>query len=75
MECPICAAPARSLRAPNFDGRCIRCPGCGPFDVSREVLERHLLERLDKARRRDVLARAREDTPMRQRPIITSYLF
>jgi hypothetical protein len=39
------------------------------------VLERHLLERLDQTRRRDVLARAREDTPMRQRPIITSYLF
>jgi hypothetical protein len=39
------------------------------------VLERHLLDRLDKATRRDVLARAREDTPTRQRPIITSYLF
>jgi hypothetical protein len=39
------------------------------------VLERHLLERLDRTRRRDVLARARQDAPIRQRPIITSYLF
>jgi hypothetical protein len=39
------------------------------------VLERHLLERLDKARRREVLARARQATPTRERPIITSYLF
>jgi hypothetical protein len=38
------------------------------------VLERKLLERLNMDQRREVLTRARQNAPMRARPIITSYL-
>lgn len=74
MECPICEAPARIVRAPAFDGRRIECRRCGTFDISRVVVERQLLERVDKVKRRDILNRARKDTRERSRPIITTYL-
>jgi hypothetical protein len=74
MECPICDAPARIVRAPAFDGRRIECRRCGTFDISRVVLERQLLERIDKAMRREILNRARSAAPERSRPIITTYL-
>ena len=74
MECPICDAPARIVRAPAFDGRRIECRRCGTFDISRVVIERHLLERFDKTKRREILNRARNDAPERGRPIITTYL-
>lgn len=74
MECPICNAPARTVRAPAFDGRRIECRRCGTFDISRVVVERQLLEGFDKVRRREILNRARKDTPERSRPIITTYL-
>ena len=59
---------------PAFDGRQINCQRCGNYDVSGTVLERKLLERLNKVQRRDVLERARSNTPRSLRPIITSYL-
>lgn len=74
MECPICGATARVIRAPAFDGRRFNCQRCGDYDVSGTVLERKLLERLNKVERRDVLERARINTPRSVRPIITSYL-
>lgn len=74
MECPICGAIARAIRAPAFSGRRISCPRCGLYDVSRVVLENHLLERMDVHRRREVLDRARRAAPGRTRPIITTYL-
>ena len=55
MECPICGAIARALRATTFAGRKINCPNCGSYDVSRVVLENHILQRLDRAKRLEVL--------------------
>ena len=74
MECPICLHPARFVAAPAFDGRRITCARCGTYDVSRVVLERRLLERIDVGKRRDVLQRARTNTSDRARPLITTYL-
>jgi hypothetical protein len=62
------------VRAPAFDGRRIECRRCGTFDISRVVIERHLLERYDTTKRREILNRARNDAPERSRPIITTYL-
>jgi hypothetical protein len=67
-------AVARAVRAPAFYGRRINCPTCGPYDVSRVVLDSQLLHRLDRKRRLEVLDRARRNAPPHTRPIITSYL-
>jgi predicted RNA-binding Zn-ribbon protein involved in translation (DUF1610 family) len=73
MECPICGAIARALRATTFAGRKINCPSCGDYDVSRVVLENHILQSLDRAKRLEVLEQARRAASPTSRPIITSY--
>lgn len=66
---------ARFAAAPAaFDGRRITCVRCGTFDVSRVVLDRGLLERIDVGRRRDILQRARNNAAETTRPLITTYL-
>jgi hypothetical protein len=75
MECPICLQSARFVAAPAaFDGRRITCARCGTYDVSRVVLERGLLEKIDVGKRREVLQRARNSTAETTRPLITTYL-
>jgi hypothetical protein len=73
MECPICGAIARAMRAPSFFGRKINCPECGPYDVSRVVLENGLLQRMQLKQRKQVLETARRAAAPRSRPMITSY--
>jgi hypothetical protein len=74
MECPVCGAPARTIRAPAFEGKSFKCPNCRDYDVSKSVLERGLLRKLDRAQRRDVLERARKGAAPNTRPVITSYI-
>jgi hypothetical protein len=74
MECPVCCAPARTVRLPAFEGKSIKCPNCRDYDVSKAVLERGLLQKLDRAQRRDVLERARTGAAPNTRPVITSYI-
>ena len=74
MECPVCSARARYIDSPGFDGKSIRCPNCREYDVSRAVLDRGLLSKLDVKQRRDVLERARRAVPRNARPVITSYI-
>ena len=73
MECPICGANARAVHAPSFFGRKINCPDCGPYDVSRVVLENRLLQRMQLKQRKEVLEMARRAAPSKTRPLITSY--
>jgi hypothetical protein len=51
-----------------------KCPNCRDYDVSRSVLERRLLRKLDPAQRRDVLERTRKGAAPNTRPVITSYI-
>lgn len=74
MACPICTAPAKTINVPALDGRRIKCPNCGLYDVSAVVLERGLLERMDQASRREILDHARRVATRHEWPIITSYL-
>jgi rRNA maturation protein Nop10 len=38
MECPICGGPAEDM--PNtIDGKSIRCPSCGDYDISGTVYD------------------------------------
>ena len=72
MQCPICDGLAEEL--PNtIDGRVIRCPGCGDFDVSGTVYDAGLLERLDPADRDRALENAKRSAPQGKRPLITTH--
>jgi hypothetical protein len=74
MECPICLGAARFVVAPVFDGRRITCARCGTYDVSRVVLDRGLLERIELSKRREVLQHARNNAAEAARPLITTHL-
>lgn len=47
MQCPICENNnADDITFTTFDGRMIRCPECGDYDISGTLLARQTLERL-----------------------------
>ena len=71
MQCPICDGLAEEL--PNtIDGKSIRCPGCGDFDVSGTVYDAGLLEWLDPSDRDRALENAKRSAPQGHRPMITT---
>lgn len=71
MECPICGAPAEHL--PNtIDGKSIRCPSCGNYDISWTVYDTGMLQKLEPAQRRSALEKAKRSALQGKRPMITS---
>lgn len=65
MECPVCSASAKYVSSPGFDGKSSHCPNCREYDVSRAVLERGLLSKLDLKQRRSARASAQSRAAQR----------
>ena len=71
MNCPICGALAEDL--PNtIDGKSIRCPDCGEYDISGTVYDTGTLQNLERDQRRSALAKAKRSAQPGQRPMITT---
>jgi hypothetical protein len=58
---------------PNtIDGKSIRCPSCGEYDVSGTAYDTGALQKLEPERRRAALAKAKSSAQPGKRPLITS---
>jgi uncharacterized Zn finger protein len=74
MQCPICEnSEAEDVTPTTFDGRMIRCPDCGEFDLSGTLVARKTLLTLTRQERREALQRARRRTKEGWRPILLTY--
>jgi hypothetical protein len=74
MDCPVCGTPAATDITPNtYDGKAVRCPACGEFDVVGSVYEPGALKALELNKRKDALDRARLQAILGYRPRITRY--
>ena len=71
MECPVCEGPAKDIGAPGFDGKVVRCPKCGDFEVVGSVENR--LSALSPEGRRYALEKAIQFAAPGKRAAITSY--
>ena len=60
MQCPICDNPnAEDITFTTFDGRMIRCPECGDYDISGTLLAHQTLSDLTTSIRMAALQKAR----------------
>jgi hypothetical protein len=73
MQCPLCGAPAKDITAPGFDGRSVRCPNCGDYDIAGGYDMR--LAELDLEGRLRVLKKASRFLTGGTRPCISSTSF
>jgi hypothetical protein len=74
MNCPVCNNPAAEDITPDtFDSKTFRCPTCGEYDIVHSVYDPGALKRLEEAKRRDALDRARILATVGHRPRITTY--
>lgn len=72
MNCLVCGSNAEQVSTTS--GATVLCPTCGEYDVSSEVVATGQLEKLEPARRRDVLKQAKRAAQAGVRPVITIYL-
>jgi len=56
MQCLVCAAEARDLTPPDFDGHVVGCPSCGNYEVVGGAWNR--LQSASQQERADALAKA-----------------
>jgi len=73
MDCPICGEPAEDI-ANTIDGKTVRCPSCGDYDISGTVYDTGALQRVELAQRLAILGRAKRLAQAGERPMITSNL-
>jgi hypothetical protein len=71
MDCPICGAAAEDV--PNtIDGKSIRCPSCGEYEISGTAYDTGALQKLEPEQRQAALAKAKRLAQPGKRPMITS---
>ena len=74
MQCPICEnLNAEDVTFTTFDGRMIRCPECGEYDISGTLLARQPLQSLTVSDRIAALQKARLRTKQGMRPMVLTY--
>jgi hypothetical protein len=74
MNCPVCDnAAAEDITPHTFDGKSVRCPACGEYDIVGSVYDPGTLTHLVAFRRRAALDKATERAQPNERPRITSY--
>jgi hypothetical protein len=73
MNCPVCGALAQDITVQTFDGKSIRCPACGDYDIVGTVYDSGIFERSEPAQRLRALDSAKKLAPEGKRPVITSY--
>lgn len=73
MQCLVCGEPAKDITSPGFDGRSVRCPNCGDYDVAGGYDAR--LVGLDLEDRWSVLRKARKFASGGTRPCISGTSF
>jgi hypothetical protein len=57
----------------TFDGKSVRCPACGEYDISGTVYDTGELQKLEPGARRTALEKAKASAHPGKRPMITSY--
>ncbi len=72
-RCPVCGVPARDITAGGFDGRSIRCPSCGDYDIAGGYEDK--LAVLDPHERRRTLEKALRFAQPDIRPCISGTCF
>jgi hypothetical protein len=73
MDCPVCGAAAQDITLQGFDGKSIRCPSCGDYDISGSLLAPGTFHRLDPELRLEALNKAKQFVIPGKRPIILTY--
>jgi hypothetical protein len=74
MQCPICEnSDAADVTLTTFDGRMMRCPECGDYDISGTLLARQTLQSLPTSDRIAALQKARQRTKQGMRPMVLTY--
>jgi anaerobic ribonucleoside-triphosphate reductase len=72
MDCPICGDVAEEFsKISRYRSFC--CPSCGDYEVSDTVYDTGMLQKLEPARRRSALEKAKRSATQDKRPKITSY--
>jgi hypothetical protein len=72
MKCPVCGDAAEEIRT-TFDGKSIRCPQCGEYDISGTLFDSGDFQKLGTEERRAALAKAKRTAQPGKRPMITTY--
>lgn len=73
MDCPVCGTKAEDITVQTFDGKTVRCPNCGDYDISGSVYDAGALQRREPEERRGALDKAKRSAHPGKRPMITSY--
>lgn len=73
MKCPVDDAPAKDITKLDYDGRSVRCPSCGDYDIAGGYEAK--LAALDLEDRIRVLNKARAFATPGTRPCITKTCF
>jgi len=72
MKCPVCEAESEDITEHSFDGKSVRCPRCGDYDIAGSVYVPGNLIKLEAEGRLRALQRARQFAKRGERPVIKS---
>ena len=75
MDCPVCGATAEDITPHTFDGKSVRCPTCGDYDISGSVWDPGKFQLLDSEQRLDALNKVKRFAQPDKRPIILTYYY
>jgi len=72
MKCPVCETESEDITEHSFDGKSVRCPSCGDYDIAGSVYVPGNLTKLEAEGRLRALQRARQFAKRGERPMIKS---
>jgi len=72
MKCPVCDSPNAEDTPNTLDGKSVRCPRCGEYDISGSVYDPGEFQNLDLERRGAALEKAKRFAASGKRPMITT---
>jgi len=72
MKCPVCETESEDITEHSFDGKSVRCPSCGDYDIAGSVYVPGNLTKLEAEGRLRALQRARQFAKGGERPMIKS---
>jgi len=72
MKCPVCETGAEDITEHGFDGKSVRCPRCGDYDIAGSVYVPGDLIKLVAEGRLCALQKAKQIAKRGERPVIRS---
>lgn len=72
MKCPVCETEAEDITEHAFDGKSVRCPRCGDYDIAGSVYVPGDLIKLVAEGRLRALQRVKQIAKRGERPVVRS---